>query len=45
MIVENLLEILTKRKSQTFYNPIYVDFVTNVVGESISSVEYCQSVS
>ena len=35
--MENLLEILTKRRSQTFYNSINVHSVTNV-GENISSI-------
>ena len=38
MNMESLLEILTKRRSQTFYKPVDVHFVTNVVGESISSI-------
>ena len=38
MMVENVPEILTKRRSQKFYKLIDVFFVTNVVGESISSI-------
>ena len=38
LMVESLLEILTKRRIQTFYKPIDVYFVTNVIGESISSI-------
>ena len=37
-MVESLLEILTKRRSQTFYKPVDVDSVTNAIGESISSI-------
>ena len=33
-----LLEILTKRRSQTFCNPIFVHSVKNVAGENISSI-------
>ena len=36
-MVENVLEIVAK-KSQTFYNSLYVLSVTNVIGENISSV-------
>ena len=38
MMVENVPEILTKIRSQKFYKLIDVFFVTNVVGESISSI-------
>ena len=38
MTVENLLEILNKRGSQTFFKAINVYSVTNAVGKSISSV-------
>ena len=34
-MVENLLEILTKRRSQTFYTPIDVHSLTNQIGENI----------
>ena len=37
-MVEKLLEILARRRSQTFYKPADVHFVTNVVGESIFSI-------
>ena len=37
-MVENLLEILTKRRSQTFYAPIDVHSVKNEIGESIYSI-------
>ena len=37
LTVENLLEILTKRRSQAFYKLIDVHSVTNVIGENISS--------
>ena len=37
-MVECLLEILAKRRHQTFYKPIDVHSVTNVVSEIISSV-------
>ena len=33
-MVENLLEVLTKRRSQVFYS----HYITNAVDESISSV-------
>ena len=37
--MENLLEILTKRRSQVFYNSLYrCPLCDNAVGESISSV-------
>ena len=35
--MESLLEILTKRRSQTFYNSVDVHSVTNV-GENISAI-------
>ena len=38
MMAESLLEILTKRKSQTFYKPVDVNSVTNATGESIYSI-------
>ena len=37
-MVESLLEILTKRRSQVFYKPVDVHSVTNAIGESISSI-------
>ena len=37
-VVESLLETLTKRRSQTFYRPIGLHFVTNAVGAGISSI-------
>ena len=46
-MVENLLVILNKRRSQKIYKSIDVHFVTNIVGESIffsKHVEYCESV-
>ena len=47
LIVESLLEILTKRKSQAFYKFTDVHSVTNVLGEIISSLnmESCEPVS
>ena len=46
-MVESLLEILAKRRSETFFNPIDVQSVTNTIREidsSISmSVSYCES--
>ena len=36
-MLESLLEISTKRRSQTFYMPVGVHSVTNAIGESISS--------
>ena len=38
MMVESLLEILSKRRSRTFYKPADVQSVTNVVDEIISSI-------
>ena len=38
LMVENLLEILPKRRSQTFYKPVDVHYVTNALGESTSSI-------
>ena len=37
VIVESLLEILTKRRSQAFYKPVSVLSMTNAIGESICS--------
>ena len=37
-MVESLLEILTKRRSQSFYKPIDVRNVTKAKGEVVSSV-------
>ena len=38
-MMDNLLEILTKRKSQAFYSSLYrCPLAINAVGESISSV-------
>ena len=37
-MVENLLEVLTKRRSQIFCKPTDVPSVTNATGESISAV-------
>ena len=38
MMVKSLPEMLTKRKSQTFYKLMYDHSVANVVCESISSI-------
>ena len=38
MMVENVLEILAKKKSDVLQQPIDAHSVTNVVGENISSV-------
>ena len=38
LTVESLLEILTKRRSQVFDKHIDVHFMTNFIGESISSI-------
>ena len=39
MMVENLLKILTERRSLAFFNSLYrYHYVTNAGGESISSV-------
>ena len=37
--VESLPEILTNRRSQAFHKPIDIHSVTNVIGESISSIQ------
>ena len=37
-MVESVLEVLTKRRSQTFYKNIDIHSVTNAIGESISSI-------
>ena len=37
-MVESLLEILPKRRSQMFYKPVDVHSMTNAKGESISSI-------
>ena len=38
LTVESLLEILTKRRSRVFDKHIDVHFMTNFIGESISSI-------
>ena len=38
LMVENLLEILTTRRGQTFYKLIDAHSVTNALGEIISSI-------
>ena len=38
LTVESLLEILAKRRSQVFDKLIDVHFMTNFIGESISSI-------
>ena len=43
-MVGSLVELLAKRISQTCHKPIDFHTVTDVVGESISSAEYCESV-
>ena len=37
-MVESLLQILTKRRSQTFYKPANIHSVANTTAESISSI-------
>ena len=37
-MVKSLLEMLTKKRSQTFYMPLDVHSAITVVGESISSI-------
>ena len=37
-MVGSLLKLLTKRRSQTFYEPLDVHSVMNFVGKSISSI-------
>lgn len=38
LMVENVLEILTKSRRQMFYKPIDVQPVANVAGESLFSI-------
>ena len=38
LTVESLPEILTNRRSQAFYKLIHVYSMTNVIGQSISSI-------
>ena len=38
MLVENLLEILTKRRIWKFYNSLDVYYLTNAAGELISQI-------
>ena len=44
LILESFLEILTKRRSQTFYKLLDVHCVTNVVGENISSISMWRNI-
>ena len=39
-MVKSLLEILTKKISQTFYKPIVAQLVTNVLGNKCFRREY-----
>ena len=45
LMLESLLEILIKRRSQSFYKPIDVHSVTNAVGEGISSISTSNTVN
>ena len=45
LMVERLLEILTKRRNESFYKPIDVHSVTNFKGEIISSISMWNSVN
>ena len=38
MLVENLIEILTKRRTWKFYNSLDVYYLTNAAGELISQI-------
>ena len=38
MLVENLLEILTKRRTWKFYNSLDVYYLTHAAGELISQI-------
>ena len=38
MMVENLLKILAKKKTDVLQKPVNIHLMTNFVGESISSV-------
>ena len=44
-MVKSLLEILTKKISQTFYKPIVAQLVTNVLGVSISIISMWNTVN
>ena len=44
-MVESLLEILTKRRKQTFCKPVDVHSVVNAIGESISSISIWNTVN
>ena len=44
-MMKSLLEILTKKISQTFYKPIVAQLVTNVLGESISVISMLNTVN
>ena len=45
LMVESLLEISIKRRSQRFYEPIDVHSIKNVIGKSISSIGMWNSVN
>ena len=45
VVVESLLETLTKRRSQTFYRPIDLHSVKNAVGKGISTISKCNIVN
>ena len=45
VVVESLLEILTKRRSQTFYRSIELSSVINAVGEGVSLICKCYIVN
>ena len=38
MMVQNLLETLTKGRSQVFFKSIDLQFMTNAIGEGISAI-------
>ena len=44
LILESFLEILTKRRSQTFYKLIDVHSVANVLGENVSSISMWRNI-
>ena len=44
LMLKSFLEILTKRRSQTFYKRIDVHSVTNILGENISSISMWRNI-
>ena len=44
LMLKSFLEILTKRRSQTFYKLIDVHSVANVLGENVSSISMWRNI-